>query len=182
MMDVNLLPDQSIEAQKDLKRKGIAITVILIAIGITVALLIAGNSYKIYQDNQIASLKEKKGLLTNEIQAKADVATKLLTLKKKAKGLSAVEANKYDFRNAFGYITDFLPEGIDLENVKINSAGEVIVKVASGDQKKAADYIEQIATDPKLRDPAMVGLQMTEDGIIRFSLGGGYGKSKQAKE
>lgn len=178
MIDVNLLPEQKIIARQDFKLKLYAVLAIVFATIVSTLAVLGVTSFKVYQERQISGLEQRKVAANERLLTLSEVATDLLTLKKKAKGVEVVEKSKYDFKSAFGYVTGLLPGEIKLDEIRINNDGEVVLTLTSGNASEIAKYIAQVTKDKELKESKLSKLTTQDDNQIKFSIGSLYGKSK----
>ncbi len=175
MIDVNLLPEQKLIARQDLKVKTYAIIAVVVLSAITLAIFFGMIGVKTYQTGEIARLLQQKVDLNSQITTLTPLATDLLTLKKKAKGISEIEKNKYDFKDAYGYISALLPSGINMDKLTINNSGNVVLSLASGDANEVVAYLSKVTNEASLKESKLTIATVDEEGSVNFTLDSNYG-------
>ncbi len=182
MIDVNLLPQNDLVKKQDTKIKFYSVLVIVVTVLVVSATIGGLLIYKGMQEKQLAELMLREKTAKASLEQDTQKATTLISLKKKAKGIETIEKNRYDFQDAFGYVTSLVPPGIDINSVIIKDDGEVTLTLNSESVQEVVDYIGSISSDSNLKKTRVSRLGVGEDGKVGFILGGDYGESKKSTQ
>lgn len=125
MIQFNMLPDIKVQYLKAQKAKRVVITISVLSVAVSGALLAIMISATLFQKQHISDLNKDIKKYSDELESTQDLA-KILTIQNQLNSLPSLYAQRPVVSRMFGYIQSVTPKEVSFTNLNVNFADSTI--------------------------------------------------------
>ena len=119
MIQFNMLPDIKVQYIKAKKAKRVVITISILSVVVSGALLIVMFSATLFQKQHISDLNKDVSKYSNDLEGTADLA-KMLTIQNQLNSLPSLYAQRPVASRLFGYVQSVTPKEVSFTNINVD--------------------------------------------------------------
>ncbi len=125
MIQFNMLPDIKVQYIKAKKAKRVVITVSILSVVVSAALLVIMISATLFQKQHISDLNKDIKKYSSDLEGTEDLA-KILTIQNQLNSLPGLYAQRPVLSRLFGYVQSVTPKDVSFTNLNVNFADSTI--------------------------------------------------------